>query len=162
MVEKYFIFLILTLFLQGLHFVFSKRMARPKPENFKPPRSQQPLRSGPLYFISEDFCFLSVTFTFFFLNDLLYYIKGQKIIPNEVREIIPYVLWFLIMLVVAYVACLSLNRKIDCIKYELSQNKQSRVAKIKYLSYISGSILLSLAALAATFSISLKITFKLP
>jgi hypothetical protein len=158
--NRYLEVLLLTFILVFINYVFSKRIAKPKPENFKPPRTSKKARSSPLYFISEDLCFLSVTFTFFFLNDLMHLIKGNQEISHEIREISPYILWFLLLFTASYAGCLHLNRKIDCIKWQLSSSTRNNIARLKYWTCILGTLLISISVTTATFIFTFKITLK--
>jgi hypothetical protein len=158
---KYFEVLAITLVLVCIHFVFSKLVSKVKPKNLDPPREDNRARSSALYFISEDLVFLSVTFTFFFLNDLLHLLKADQPIPIEVKNVSPYVLWFLISLAIVYVGCLHLNRKIDCVKWQISRKGHVFILKARYFCFVTGTILLSIAAISGTFFFTLRITLKI-
>lgn len=157
---KYIEILAITIIIGILHFIFSKIMAKPKPESLMPPREKSKARKSPLFSISEDLCYLSVIFTFFFLNDLLHLVQEAQPLPKEVRDISPYILWFLMFLAVVYVMSLSLNRKAYCCRWELSQSEPSATLRFRNATIEVGTILLSIIAIGTTFFFTLRIFLK--
>ena len=155
-----FEFLILTLIFVCLHYFFSKRLTNPKPKHLDPPRPIEEERGAPIHLISQDLCFLSFTFVFFFLNSILHQLGNRAPIPEETATISKYILWFLIGFAVLYTMVLHTNKLIYCLKWEISKKGRSKNRNKKYIFLIVCASIMSLATITSTFLFSLSSIMK--